>query len=158
MPKSQLKANSYVETLNQAELVEALTKQTTTYFQEQARGFTTARFGSMSTVATNAVTIPSNDDQTFGPDQGYAWAVQRVSAQGLSTNDVLKVWRNDEGNLLNFLGFITATTNFSPGSKGVVLRGGEKLIVTGASLGATGDIVVNGEAVQASELDIYKLL
>lgn len=158
MPKSQLKAHSYIETLNQAELVEALTKQTTTWFQETARGFTTARFSSSATVASNAVMVPSNDDQTFGPDQGYAWAVQRVSAQGLSTNDVLKVWRNDENSPYNFLGYITATSNFAPGSKGVILRGGEKLIVTGASLGATGDISVNGEAVQASELDIYKLL
>lgn len=158
MPKSQLKAGSHVETLNQAELEQVLSKQTATYFQEQARGFSTARFGDVSTVASSAVQVPADDGTVFGPDTGWAWAVQRVSAQGLSTNDVLKVWRNDEGQLLNFLGYITATSNFSPGSKGVILRGGEKLIVTGASLGATGDIAVNGEALQVSELDIYKIL
>jgi len=158
MPKTQLKAGSHVETLSQAELEAVLGKQTQTWFQEQARGFSTARFGDVSTVASQAVTVPATDDTVFGPDHGFAWAVQRISAQGLSTNDILKVFRNDENNLLNFLGYITATANFAPGSKGVILRGGEKLIVTGASLTATGDVVINGEALQCAELDIYKIL
>ena len=157
MPKTRLKAGEHVETLNQTELVEALGQQTTTWFQEQARGFTTARFAGVETVSGGAVTVPATDDTRFGPDSGFAWAVQRVSAQGLSTNDVLKVYR-DAVAPLSFLGYITATTNFAPGSKGVILRGGEKLVISGTSLGATGDIVVTGEGIQVSELDIYKIL
>ncbi|MFL6116752.1 MAG: hypothetical protein ACJ786_36160 [Catenulispora sp.] len=157
MPKAELRHGSHIETLNQQELEELLSKQTVTYFQEQARGFTTARFGDLSTVATGAVSVPATDETVFGPDKGFAWAVQRVSAAGLAAADVLKVYR-DVNSPLNFLGYITATANFAPGSKGVVLRGGEKLIVAGTGLTATGDIVVTGEAVQVAELDIYKIL
>lgn len=157
MPHAQLKAGSRVETLNQAELEDALSKSTTAYFQEQARGFTTARFGDVETPATGAVTVPKTDATVFGPDQGFAWAVQRVTAFGLATNDVLTVYRND-ASALNVIGYITATSPLKPGSKGCILRGGEKLVVVGASLGATGDVAVNGEALQCSELDIYKIL
>lgn len=157
MPKTEMRAGAPIETLNQAELSAVLTQQTTTWFQEQARGFTTARFSGLATVAGGAVQVPPTDDNRFGPDQGFAWAVQRVSASGLSANDILSVYR-DTATPLNFLGYITATQNFSPGSKGVILRGGESLVVAGSSLTATGDIVVTGEAVQAAELDIYKLL
>jgi hypothetical protein len=67
---------------------------------------------------------------------------------------VLKVYLNGT----TYVGQITASANFAPGSKGCVLRGGDFLVVKGSSLTATGDIVVNGEAAQAAELDIYKLL
>lgn len=157
MPKAELKAGRHIETLNQQELEDVLSKQTAAFFQEEARGYTTARFWDNQTINTATVTVPANDDTVFGPDQGLAWSVKRVSAQGLTANDVLKVFRNDPDVPGNFLGYITATSNFSP-SKGVILRGGEKLIVTGAALTATGDITVNGEAAQAAELDIFKLL
>lgn len=154
MPKSQLKAGSHVETLNQAELEEALGKQTTTWFQEQARGYSTARFGNSATVSGGAVTIPAvGSPDRFGPDDGWTWRVGRISADNLGTNDVLKVYRN--GTV--YVGSITATANLAPG-KGLILRGGEFLVVRGASLTATGDVVVNGEAVSASELDLYKIL
>jgi hypothetical protein len=153
MPKAQLKANGHVETLNQAELEAALSKTTAAWFQELARGFTTARFGNTSTVAAGAVQVPAlGSSDVFGPDDGFAWRVGRISADGLSTNDVLKVYRNGTA----YVGSITATSNLSPG-KGLILRGGEFLVITGASLTATGDITVTGEAISASELDIYKL-
>jgi hypothetical protein len=155
MPTTKLGAGQQVETLNQAELHHELTKQTTAYFQEQARGFTSARFGPVAvTVSGGSVTVPGADATRFGPDQGWAWAVQRISADGLAANDVLKVYLN--GTI--YVGQITAAANFAPGSKGCVLRGGDFLVVKGSSLTATGDIVVNGEAAQAAELDIYKLL
>ena len=157
MPKAELKAGRHIETLNQEELDAVLTRQTAAFFQEEARGYTTARFWDNETINTGAVTVPAHDDTVFGPDQGLAWSVKRVSAQGLSANDVLKVFRNDPHVPGNFLGYITATSNFSP-SKGVILRGGEKLVGTGAALTATGDVTVNGEATQSAELDIFKIL
>ncbi len=154
MPKTRMSAGHEIETLSQAELEAVLTKQTAAWYQEQARGFTTARFGNTGTVATGAVQIPTNDTQdVFGPDKGFAWRVGRISADGLGTNDVLKVFRNGT----TYVGSITATSNLSPG-KGLILRGGEFLVITGSTLTATGDITVNGEAVSAAELDLYKLL
>lgn len=154
MPKTRMKANSELETLSQAELEAVLTKQTAAWFQEQARGYTTARFGNSATVAAGSVTIPAvSSADTFGPDYGFVWRVGRISANGLSSNDVLKVFRNG----VTFVGVVTATANLSPG-KGLILRGGEWLTLTGASLGATGDVTVTGEAVSAAELDLFKIL
>ncbi len=154
MPTTELKAGRRVETLNQQELEDVLTRQTAAFFQEEARGFTTARFGNSATVATGAVTIPAvGSSDVFGPDKGFAWRVTRISADGLGTNDVLKVYRNGTA----YVGSLTATSNLSPG-KGLILRGGEFLTLTGAALTATGDITVNGEAASAAELDLYKIL
>jgi hypothetical protein len=91
----------------------------------------------------------------FGPEQGFAWRVSRVSVSGLSTNDSLSIYR-DVATPMNFLASVSGGSPLFPG-KGIILRSGEKLIVAGSSLGATGDVVVTGEAVQCSELDIYKL-
>lgn len=157
MPGIELRAGAHLETLNQRELEHELTRQTAAWFQEQARGYTTARFSGLAAVNAGTVTVPKPDASRFGPEQGFAWAVQRVSASGLAANDVLSIYR-DVASPLNFLGYVTATSNLSPGGKGVILRGGEFLVAQGSSLTATGDIVVTGEAVQVSELDIYKIL
>ena len=157
MPKAEMRAGQEIETLSQAELEKVLTKQTTTWFQEQARGFTTARFADTGTPDTGAIQIPATDDMVFGPDQGFAWAVQRITAAGLADDDVLLVYRNTVSDL-NLVGFIEATRSFAPGSKGCILRGGEKLIIVGASLAAAADVSVNGEALQVAELDLYKVL
>ena len=154
MPKTRLAAHQEIETLSQAELEHALGKQTTTWFQEQARGYTTARFGNTATVSAGAVQVPAvGSSDVFGPDKGFAWRVGRISADGLSTNDSLKVYRNGT----TYVGSISASSNLSPG-KGLILRGGEFLVITGTALGATGDVTVNGEAVSAAELDLYKIL
>lgn len=156
MPKTKMKAGAEIETLNQAELLDALGQTTTTWFQEEARGFTTARFSNVSTVAATNVQVPARDDDRFGPEQGFAWRVSRISVSGLSANDVLSVYR-DKATPLNFLCYLTATAPVFPG-KGIILRSGEFLVVANtAALTATGDIVVTGEAVQCSELDIFKL-
>lgn len=156
--KNTIKNNGEIETLTQPELEAALTKTATALVQEQARGFSTVRFASDGTIATGALTVPAPGNPPIGPEQGFAWAVQRVVADNLATADVLKVYRNAVG-ANSFLGVITATNNgLHCGSHGLILRGGEQLLITGASLTATGDIVVTGEAIEVGELDIYKIL
>lgn len=156
MPKTKMKAGAEIETLNQAELIDALGQTTTTWFQEEARGFTTARFSNVATVVGANVQVPKANDDVFGPEQGFAWRVSRISVSGLSANDVLSVFR-EAATPMNFLCYLTATAPVFPG-KGIILRSGEKLLIANtAALTATGDIVVTGEAVQCSELDIFKL-
>lgn len=158
MAKYRINANAEIDLLSQHELSQALDRQTRDWFQEEARGFSTARFASISTVSNSAVTFPPTGGDTIGPDQGFAWAVQRLSVKGLKTNDELLVYRNAISDL-NYIDTVTATTpRLSFGSKGLILRGEEKLILTGSSLAATGDIVINGESIEVPELDIYKVL
>lgn len=153
MPRTQLRANATVETLNQDELAEALGQQTTTYFQELARGYTTPRFGNSAAVAAGSVQVPATDADRFGPDPGFCWRVTRISVDGLADGDTLKIYRDG----VTYVGTVSAGVNFSPG-KGLILRGGEFLVLRGSGLTATGDITVTGEAAGASELDIYKIL
>lgn len=155
--KSTIKNNGEIETLTQKELDDSLTRTATALMQEQARGFSTVRFADDGTITSANLLIPPAGGTPIGPEQGFAWAVQRVSADGLAAADVLKVYRNAVG-ANGFLGVITAASSLHCGSKGLILRSGEQLLVTGATLTATGDIVVTGEAIEVGELDIYKIL
>lgn len=157
MARFTIRNQGEIDLLTQKELDTTLDRVARDMQQEAARGVTTARFSAIVAVANSAVSIPATDQQRIGPEQGLAWAVQRVTAANLGTNDQLLVYRNSPV-ALNLIGVITATAPLKPGSKGLVLRGDERLVLTGASLSATGDIVVNGEAIELPELDIYKLL
>jgi uncharacterized Zn-binding protein involved in type VI secretion len=153
----KLQAGREVDVLTKDELQAGLTANTASWFQEMARGLSTARFDGTGTVATAAVLIPPAGQRPIGPDVGFCWALQRVSADGLAAADTLVVYRNSV-TPSNRLGVITAAANFHPGSKGVILRGDERLIVTGAALAATGDVTISGEALETSEADLYKLI
>lgn len=157
MARYKIANNAEINLLTQSELDTSLDRVTKDWYQEAARGVSTARFSAIATVAASAVTLPGSDQQRIGPKDGFAWAVQRVTAAGLSTNDQLLVYRNSVS-ALNLVGVITPTASLHPGSKGLILRNDETLIAVGSSLTATGDIVINGEAVELPELDIFKLL
>ncbi len=150
--KHTIKNGGHLELLNQAELDESLGRVATSITQEQARGLGTARLYGEGTPAAGALSIPSPGDAPIGPETGFAWAVQRITADGLAAGDVLKVYR---GNML--LGVLTPTQSLE-GSKARILRSGESLTITGTALTATGQIVINGEAIETSELDLWKSL
>ena len=155
MAKFSLRHGSTADTLTREELREELDTAVKQWWQEASRGSTTARFSASAAVASTAVTLPATGAERLGPDIGFAWAVQRITAYGLSTNDVLSVYRNSSIDS-NFIGIITPTSPFHIGKLGLILRGDEQIIVTGTSLTATGTITINGDALQTAELDIYK--
>ena len=161
MAVHRIAANSSIDVLNKGELHEVLGEHLagmhSSYFQEVARGFTTARFYADGTVAAGAVAMPAPGQEWVGPNNGFAWAVQRVSAFNLATGDVLNIFRNDTS-AANYIGSMTVNSPYHPGEKGFIMRSDERLIFVGSGLMATGDIVVNGEAVEVSELDLYKVL
>lgn len=153
----KLSAGSEIDVLNKKELGEQLDVYTRNWYQEKARGMTTAGFEGVATIAAGAVTIPGNRDKPIGPHPGFAWALQRACAQGLASTDTIKIYKNAV-NDIRFLGQMTGSAPvYSPGSVGVILRGGDRLIFTGSSLSLTGDVSINGEAVELPELDLYKL-
>lgn len=156
----KLKANADVDLINKDELHEVFAHhvgQVQHWFQEMARGFSTARFYADGVPATGVISMPSPGQETVGPNEGFAWSVQRVSAFGLGTSDVLNIFRNDTS-AANYIGSMTVNNPYHPGEKGFIIRSGERLIFTGTDLTATADIVVNGEALEVSELDLYKVL
>jgi hypothetical protein len=154
--KTKITHGAEIETLTPAELKAGLTATTASWFQEMARGLSTARFTSTATISGAAVTFPPPGETRIGPEVGFAWAVQRVSAYGLDSADVLQVFRN-VAVPETYLGQITTASPMTLGSKAVILRSDERLVITGTSLTATGTIAVNGEAVELPEMDLYKL-
>lgn len=156
MAKTKLNANQTIDTLTQDELYETLTKQTVSYFQELSRGFTTARFDTQGAVSGGAITLPPTSQRPLGPQDGFAWTVRRLSIYGLGTGDIINVFRNS-ADPSNFIGIITNTAPLLKFDRNFILRGGEAIIFTGTSLAGT-TLTVSGEAVETSELDLYKML
>lgn len=154
--KFKLHAGSTVDTLTQDELHAGLTQNTASWFQERARGIYSPRFDTMATVATATITLPPTGGRQIGPQVGYAWDVRRITADGLAAADVLIIYRNSVVPA-NRIGRITDAAPWS-GSKDLIMRGDEHLVITGASLTATGDITINGEAIEVAETDLWKLL
>lgn len=128
------------------------------FYQEKARGINPWRFKDAQAVASSAVELPAQGEEPFGPDLGYAVLVQAVRAQGLAGSDVLSVYRNniEDDCFVAVLTVAAPVVKFS--GRGLVLKGGEKLIFNGLSLTATGNVSVNGEGILCPEPDLYKLL
>lgn len=157
MAKFKLNANSTVDMLTKDELRGELNTTVREFYEERARGLSIARDSSTVTVADTGLTFPATG-KTIGPKPGFAWALQRLSVFNLASNDTLLVYRNS-ANPDNFLFQVTfANPTYHPGSKGCILRGPDKIIVTGASLTATGDVTINVEALECADLDLYKLI
>lgn len=149
---------SSVDLLNRRELADELDKQTADWFQERARGLTTALFSTVGTISAGSVLLPSSSEQPIGPRQGFAWSVQRISVQGIGGTDTIKIYKGTQ-NDARFIDQLTVTKPaIYPGSKGLVLRAGDTLIFSGASLSLTADVSVNGETIELPELDLYKVL
>ena len=157
MARAKIAPNNYIETITEPELVHHLDRYTENWFQEKARGVGLFRIRAVDTVSGAAITLPASGDEIMGPNMGFVWSLHVLRAFGLATGDSLTVYRNNT-NPGNFLCSLTAAAPvFAFGSKSCFLRSDEKLIITGSSLSATGDIAVNGEGFECAELDLYKL-
>jgi hypothetical protein len=158
MAKTKLRAGEEIDTLSREELRQELSKQARDLLQEQARGVSTFDFQDAAAVAGGLIVLPSGSSLGYGPEAGFCWAVQRISVAGLATNDVVGIYRDAVVDK-NFVGQVTSTSPvFKPGSKGLILRGGQRLLLSGGSLAATGFISVNSEGIEIAETDLYKLL
>jgi hypothetical protein len=128
------------------------------FYQEKARGIGPWRFDDEQTVnGSGAVQLPATGEEPLGPNPGFAVLIPAIRGQGMTGSDVIKIYRNQATNK----GFVGQLTADDPVQKfngpGLLLKGGEYLIFTGASLSAT-VITVNGEGTECPEPDLYKLL
>jgi len=92
--KYEIKLGGHIDILNRDELENALEKQTFALLA-QARGVKHFFFSAPGTVSAGGVTIPGpnpnvisqNQQPILGPEDGFIWAVQRLTIDGL-TKDV----------------------------------------------------------------------
>jgi hypothetical protein len=156
--QTTLRAGAVVDFLSPGEFKKHLGEQLSTAFAEFAVGVKPMRFEATGTVSDEAVTIPApqNGQLKLGPSPGFLWRVDRVSAYGLATGDSLAVHRtNTDGSA--FLGYIPAATGYLDVPEAPLLQGGEFLVITGASLTATGQVIVNGEGAEVPALMYWKI-
>jgi hypothetical protein len=153
MARFTIANNAQINLLTQQELGQELDRAVADLMQEEARGYTTAPIRSQATISGAKVSFPPTGDQ-IGPEQGFAWRVNRLTLLGLSTNDQVSVFKNDTNTLVDII--TVAKPAIYPG-KGLIMRGMDRLLLQGSGLTATGDLILNGEAVEVAELDIRKL-
>lgn len=156
MAKVKIQAGAEIDMLTKGELDDSNKHQHDAFFRELAHGKKYLRLGAViGTPAAGALTMPAGS----GPNQGFVWAIQRLTVGGLAANDQLGVYRNttDVWNLLGVMGAGTAST-FHVGGKGLILLGGESLIFSGTGLAAAAAVTVNGELIEAPATEIWKIL
>lgn len=160
--KTRIAAGEVIETSTPAETKHALTEVVSEWFQEQARGVLPWRYDSAPiTVAGGKVTVPGPADIAAGPNNGFCVLVHMIRVVGLSSGDIISVYRNSISGELVDQGAMGATgtlLKLPQSGKALFLGSGDKLIFTGSSLTATGDIVITCEGSEVPAPDAYKLL
>lgn len=159
MAKFSFKANSEFETLTNEELHDTLNMTQRNFFREMARGLKHMQLQpQIGTVSGGNVTLPTiGSGANNGPQPGFVWAIQRLSAYGLRTNDILNVYRNTV-DPQNFVGVLTNTSPMAVyGDKGFLLKDGDRLVFDGSALAAT-SVVVSGEFIECATIDIWKII
>lgn len=108
------------------------------------------------TVVATAVTITSTEHD-LGPPDGFAWAIQRITAAGLAAADVISVYRGvpSSGTIdpSNFMNVLTGTApSWHPGRTGLMLQPGESIVANGTGLNAaTTQVTITGEVIQMEQ-------
>jgi hypothetical protein len=91
----------------------------------------------------------------WGPNTGYAWAIQRLTVGGLGGTDSLLVYRGYSGAAdvqpQNLVGppLTAAAPNMFPGKSGLILMPDQSLVFGGTLTGAS-TYTVSGNAVQVT--------
>jgi hypothetical protein len=105
-------------------------------------------------VVSTAVTILSHESD-LGPRTGYAWAIQRLTVGGLSSGDLVSVYKGppvsvtaDPTMLVQVL--TNTTPTWVPGRTGLILFPGDTIVVTGTGLQAT-TVTLSGEVIQMEQ-------
>jgi hypothetical protein len=105
-------------------------------------------------VVSEAVTILSHEHD-LGPSTGYAWAVQRLCVGGLSSGDLITLYKGPSSSFTvdptNEVQVFTSTTPaWVPGRTGLILYPGDSLVFSGTGLQAT-TVAVSGEVIQLEQ-------
>lgn len=160
--KTPIEAGKVIETATPAEVKKLIDEGNADWFRERARGVMTWRYESAPvTVASTNVTIPGNGQEPCGPNPGFCILVTALRIQGLSSGDVVSVYRNSVNSVpvAQFVMPATGTIDvIVTSSKSLFLNSADRLIFKGTGLMATGDVIVSCEGIECPAPDAYKLI
>lgn len=163
--KTTLELGAQLDTLNAAELQQALDMQTQNWFRQYARGVKYMRFGPFTaTIASSAFSFDGSgagQNAATGPREGFVWTIRRLLATGLGTGatpDVINFYRNQATGI--------PVWQLNGNSFGVTFGKGEMVLLPGETLSfansgtvtATGTVTVSGDVFEVPGEEIYKLV
>lgn len=164
MAEFRLQAGASVDILTQKELDHSLGDLAKDSVLERGRGVKWMRLPVLA--GTMSGTYPTSTSKLggtglCGPNPGYAWALRRIAAIGLSAGtDQLYAFRNEvvPGQFIGALVGQGATNFISFTNVQAVLMPGDELIISpGAAFAAAGVITVTGEAVEVPAEMLWKI-
>lgn len=163
MAKYKIQAGQTIEVATPAEVQKAIERGVKSWAAESVIGGRYVRFNSQKTVVNGAVSIHGNTGERLGPAPGFVWDVRRLRVNGLTGVDFASVYVND-----NNPASLVASTNDAATVTGsgalflwdrqVVLYPGDELEVSGTGLVTTGNINVNGEALELPIGQAWRLI
>lgn len=154
--KFKVNAGVDIETTTPGEMAGMLDSSQQSWFAEMARGLKHFEFVLTGEVVAGAVTVV---DSSAGPRPGFVWMIRRLSVDQLGAGDVLRIYRAPASPLRFVDVLADSDPSIKPASAGLILHGGQYLEATGTGLTTTArELVITGEAVEAPEFMIWKLL
>lgn len=154
--KVKIQAGAEIDVLSRQELAAELAAAGTSWRTEQAKGVTWRTASMWGTVtAGSTLTLGETGDQVIGPEQGMLWGCQRISVGDGYTpaSQVLRLHRNNT----DMSTLICPDLSGYDQLYGEILRGGDRLVVTGASLTASAIVWVTVLAREVPEYLIGRL-
>jgi hypothetical protein len=115
-----------------------------------------AKTGATFTISPNTVGIGSQG--SLGPAAGFLWSVMQVAVfgPGVAAGDLFQVFDNDtSASRVRVPNLTNAGKSFNKGE--FVLRGPNKIMVTGASTGTGTEIFVSGTAIEVPDTLAWQL-
>lgn len=101
--------------------------------------------------AGGALLVDATSPTTVGPAEGFIWSISRITVTGLTAAQTLGVFVNDNSPMMA-AGTFTATVNtIIYGDRGLVLNGGDRLVLNGVGLTAGGAYIA---ACEVTELPV----
>lgn len=151
--KAKLTAGAELDLLNRDELAETLKS----WGHELTRGARFRRRSMAGTVAADgSLTIGTGSDDTFGPAEGFVWAVTRISIAGIDPDTQ---WVNAYANDANPSSLLVPRISRVeyPGDHAVVLVSGDQLVIAGSTLTATAIVTATVQIKEAPTLMAWSL-
>lgn len=146
--KFVLDFQSEIDILTKDELDDSLAAARDGYVRALLRGIKWMRLPILRGTAQGGALVLGAQDATVGPESGFAWSLRRIAVAGLSSGDVVGIYRNSSNNPPMWQ--VDDSFPFAKFGLGeMVLTGGDEMVVASiGAFGATGTIQVTGELLE----------